>query len=110
MGLVAIGVLLLVLGWFFHKVYWTEWISDHRKRSKALAGAAAGEAIARRDRPARPLPADFTSVFREGFGMILFLRALQLGQDQDRARRGHLGLVGVAAVQGAHLQARAAPA
>ncbi len=41
-GLVAIGVLLLVLNWFFHKVYWTEWIAGHRKRSKALAGAAAG--------------------------------------------------------------------
>ena len=31
-GIVAIAVLLLVMNWFFHKVYWTEWISGHRKR------------------------------------------------------------------------------
>ena len=35
-GLIAIGVLLLVLNWFFHRVYWTEWIAAHRKRGKAL--------------------------------------------------------------------------
>ena len=35
-GLVAIGVLLLVMNWFFHKVYWTEWIKGHRERSKEL--------------------------------------------------------------------------
>ena len=76
-GLVAIGVLLLVLNWFFHRVYWTEWIAGHRKRSKALAGAAAGGAVA----GATVLGLyvlGFTSVFREGFETVLFLQALQL--------------------------------
>ncbi len=35
-GIVAIGVLLLVLNWFFHRVYWTEHISRFHKRRKRL--------------------------------------------------------------------------
>ena len=36
-GLIAIGVLLLITNWFFHKVYWTEWIASfHRQRRKLL--------------------------------------------------------------------------
>lgn len=34
-GLVAIAVLLLVTNWFFHRVYWSEWI-------RALPSAAQG--------------------------------------------------------------------
>jgi high-affinity iron transporter len=97
-GLVAIGVLLLVLNWFFHKVYWTEWIAGHRKRSKALAGAAAGGAIA----GATVLGLyvlGFTSVFREGFETVLFLQALQLEAGTGIVLAGvTLGLIGVAAV------------
>ena len=34
-GLVAIGVLLLITNWFFHKVYWSEWIGKfHRQRKR----------------------------------------------------------------------------
>ena len=34
-GLVAIGVLLLITNWFFHKVYWSEWIAKfHRQRKR----------------------------------------------------------------------------
>ena len=31
-GLLAIVVLLVVMNWFFHKVYWTGWISMHSRR------------------------------------------------------------------------------
>jgi high-affinity iron transporter len=31
-SVVAIGVLLLVMNWFFHKVYWTKWIAKHHSR------------------------------------------------------------------------------
>ena len=76
-GLVAIGVLLLVMNWFFHRVYWTEWIKGHRDRGKALTGAAlaagAGAATV-----AGLYTLGFTSVFREGFETVLFLQALQL--------------------------------
>ena len=37
-GFLAIVVLLLVLNWFVHKVYWSEWIGrHHRQRRKLLA-------------------------------------------------------------------------
>ena len=78
-GLVAIGVLLLVLNWFFHKVYWTEWIKGHRERSKELlaegVGAAAGAAAGT---ITGLYLLGFTSVFREGFETVLFLQSLQL--------------------------------
>jgi high-affinity iron transporter len=76
-GIVAIGVLLLVMNWFFHRVYWTEWIKGHRDRGKVLTGAAlaagAGAATV-----AGLYTLGFTSVFREGFETVLFLQALQL--------------------------------
>ncbi|MGH2923824.1 MAG: FTR1 family protein, partial [Solirubrobacterales bacterium] len=77
-GLVAIGVLLLVLNWFFHRVYWTAWIAGHRKRGKALAGQAAGAAAVAGTTVAGLYVLGFTSVFREGFETVLFLQALQL--------------------------------
>ena len=77
-GLIAIGVLLLVLNWFFHRVYWTEWIAGHRRRGKALAGQAAGVAGLAGTTVAGLYLLGFTSVFREGFETVLFLQALQL--------------------------------
>ena len=42
-GLIAVGVLLVVMNWFFHRVYWTGWIAHHhRRRRKLLAGTGAG--------------------------------------------------------------------
>ncbi len=77
-GLVAIAVLLLVLNWFFHRVYWTEWIAGHRKRGKALVGAAGTTGVAAGATVAGLYLLGFTSVFREGFETVLFLQALQL--------------------------------
>src|SRR3954470_14122974 len=71
-GFVAIVVLLLVLNWFVHKVYWSEWIGrHHRRRSKLLArsGLAATAGL---------VALGFTSVYREGFEVVLFLQNLQL--------------------------------
>ena len=77
-GLVAIGVLLLVLNWFFHKVYWTEWIKGHRERSKELIAEGAGAAVGAAGTVAGLYVLGFTSVFREGFATVLVLQALQL--------------------------------
>ncbi len=76
-GLIAIAVLLLVLNWFFHRVYWTQWIAGHRRRGKVLAGAAAvtGASVAT---VASLYLLGFTSVLREGFETVLFLQALEL--------------------------------
>jgi high-affinity iron transporter len=97
-GVVAIGVLLLVMNWFFHRVYWTEWIKGHRERGKALTGAAlatgAGAATV-----AGLYVLGFTSVFREGFETVLFLQALQLSSGTGVVLAGvSLGLAITAAV------------
>jgi high-affinity iron transporter len=71
-GFVAIVVLLVVLNWFVHKVYWSEWIGrHHRQRRKLLArsGAAATAGL---------VLLGFTSVYREGFEVVLFLQNLEL--------------------------------
>jgi high-affinity Fe2+/Pb2+ permease len=42
-GLIAIAVLLVVMNWFFHKVYWTKWIGNRNaQRKRALARAETG--------------------------------------------------------------------
>ncbi|MFN8112593.1 MAG: FTR1 family protein [Solirubrobacterales bacterium] len=99
-GLVAIGVLLLVLNWFFHKVYWTEWIKGHRERSKELmaegVGAAAGAAAGT---ITGLYLLGFTSVFREGFETVLFLQSLQLSSGTGIVLGGvTLGLLATAVV------------
>jgi high-affinity iron transporter len=35
-GLLAIAVLLVIMNWFFHKVYWTGWITHHNRRKREL--------------------------------------------------------------------------
>ena len=75
-GLVAIGVLLLITNWFFHKVYWTGWISRfHKQRKKLEAGPEFGFFSA------QVLGLGLlglTSVYREGFETVLFLQSLEL--------------------------------
>jgi high-affinity iron transporter len=70
-GLLAVAVLLVVMNWFFHKIYWTGWISAHNRRRRSLvaggSGAMLGLAIL-----------GFTSVYREGFEIVLFLQNLRI--------------------------------
>jgi high-affinity iron transporter len=71
-GLLAVAVLLLVMNWFFHRVYWTGWIAHHhRRRRRLLAGAGAGLT-------AGLVLLGFTAVYREGFEVVLFLQDLRL--------------------------------
>ena len=75
-GLIAIGVLLLITNWFFHRVYWSEWIGRfHRQRRKLLAKEKAGFWSAQ---AAGLLVLGLTSVYREGFETVLFLQSLEL--------------------------------
>lgn len=74
-GIPAIIVLLVVMNWFFHKVYWTGWISHHHKRRKGLLSD-----------PQTNLRATllgfgllgFTSIYREGFEVVIFLQSLRV--------------------------------
>jgi high-affinity iron transporter len=75
-SLVAIGVLLLILNWFYHRVYWQENLQDlHRRKKTILAGVGLSLAAAQ---VAGLVALGFTSVYREGFETTLFLQALTL--------------------------------
>ena len=75
-GAVAIAVLLLVTNWFFHRVYWSEWIGRFHRKRKALekvdkTGFLSGQAVGF-------VLLGLTSVYREGFETVLFLQSLQV--------------------------------
>jgi high-affinity iron transporter len=73
-GLIAVAVLLVVMNWFFHKIYWTGWISAHNRRRRSLtSGSDAG----RRALLGLAL-LGFTAVYREGFEVVLFLQNLRI--------------------------------
>jgi high-affinity iron transporter len=96
-GLIAIAVLLLVLNWFFHRVYWTEHISRFHKRRKRLLGLAAGGLVSAQVLGFVLL--GFSTVYREGFETVLFLQALELNSGLLVVLEGvALGGAGVAAV------------
>ncbi len=76
-GIPAILVLLLVMNWFFHKVYWTGWISHHNKRRRSLLSSDDPDVNRRRLLLGFAL-LGFTSVYREGFEVVLFLQNLRL--------------------------------
>ena len=90
-GLIAIGMLLVILNWFFHKTYWTGHLAGlHGKKQAMLVGG--GVAFAQ-------LLAlgtlGFTSVYREGFETVLFVQALVLATDVATVLTGVL--IGIAA-------------
>ena len=74
-GLPSLLVLLLVMNWFFHKVYWTGWISSHHKRRRGLLSADS-ETNQRRLLLGLAL-LGFTSVYRECFEIVIFLQNLR---------------------------------
>ena len=92
-GFIAIVVLLIVLNWFVHKVYWSEWIGrHHRQRRKLLASAGIGSTLGL-------VLLGFTSVYREGFEVVLFLQNLQLKAGTGAVLEGvAFGLAATAAV------------
>jgi high-affinity iron transporter len=92
-GLLAVVVLLVVMNWFFHRVYWTGWISHHNRRRRSLL---AGD-------PRKLLLGfvllGFSAVYREGFEVVLFLQNLRLRAGSAVVLEGvALGLAATAAV------------
>ncbi len=75
-GLPAIIVLLVVMNWFFHRVYWTGWIANHHKRRRGLL-AGAGDTATRATLLGLAL-LGFTSIYREGFEIVIFLQNLRV--------------------------------
>jgi high-affinity iron transporter len=85
-GLLAIVVLLVVMNWFFHRIYWTGWISLHNRKKREIidtlesSGTSAMD-VARSVAYKGLIVLGFTSVYREGFEVDLFLQStrMQLG-------------------------------
>jgi high-affinity iron transporter len=76
-GLLAVIVLLVVMNWFLHKVYWGGWITVHnRQKKKILDSAEHGRA------PSLVfwglVLLGLSSVYREGFEVVLFLQSYYL--------------------------------
>lgn len=76
-GMVAVIVLLIVMNWFFHKLYWSGWIVVHNRRKKELLESA--------EHGTSPglvfwglVLLGLTSVYREGFEVVLFLQSYYL--------------------------------
>src|SRR3954451_8526376 len=92
-GFIAVVVLLLVLNWFMHTVYWSEWIGrHHRQRRKLLAQSGLAATLGL-------VALGFTSVYREGFEVVLFLQNLELQAGSGTVLEGvAIGLAGTAVV------------
>ena len=80
-GLLAVIVLLVVMNWFFHKVYWGGWIAMHNRNKKNLLNRASESEISRRRLMWGMVLLGFASLYREGFEVVLFLQTynLQMG-------------------------------
>lgn len=77
-GLLAVVVLLVVMNWFFHKIYWGGWIKMHnRKRKQLLNGAKNAETTRARLLFGLGL-LGFASLYREGLEVVLFLQSYRL--------------------------------
>jgi len=76
-GLLAVVVLLVVMNWFFHKVYWGGWISVHNRQKKKIL-----ESVEQGRSPGLVfwglVLLGLTSVYREGFEVVLFLQSYYL--------------------------------
>lgn len=83
-GLLAIVVLLVVMNWFFHKLYWAGWISLHTKRKRELlrhvdqTGRMTDTSRSARRLLIGLVMLGFTSFYREGFEVVLFLQSYRL--------------------------------
>src|SRR6266513_947189 len=73
-GLLAVIVLLVIMNWFFHKIYWGGWIRAHNRRRKALLENGHGSEMAKRSLLWGLILLGFTSLYREGFEVVLFLQ------------------------------------
>lgn len=97
-GLLAVIVLLVVMNWFFHKVYWGGWISLHNRRKKELLEEPNACAGCR----ARLLSGlgllGFSALYREGFEVVLFLQSYRLKFGSTIVLWGALAGLGLTAI------------
>jgi high-affinity iron transporter len=108
-GLLAIVVLLIIMNWFFHKIYWGGWIRSHNRRRKTLLENARTSEISQKRLWWGLIFLGFTSLYREGFEVVLFLQSYHLRLGGGVVLKGALlglGLTGMVAVLTFVLQQR----
>ncbi len=89
-GLLAVVVLLVIMNWFFHKVYWGGWIRAHNRRRKSLVENGRDAGASRSRLRWGLLLLGFTSLYREGFEVVLFLQSYNLRLGGSVVLRGTL--------------------
>jgi high-affinity iron transporter len=77
-GLLAVVVLLVVMNWFLHRVYWTGWISMHTKRKRTLLESFENEGTSGKRLLLGMGLLGFSSFYREGVEVVLFLQSYRL--------------------------------
>src|SRR6266481_4318621 len=75
---VGVGISATLVTWFFHKVYWGGWICFHNRRKKSLLNDAQGSQISKTSLLWGLGLLGFTSFYREGFEVVLFLQSYHL--------------------------------
>ena len=91
-SLIAVAVLLLILNWFFHEMYWTGWMANFHQQKHRLVQQGAGQFVGL-------LVLGFSSIYREGFETVLFLQALVLDAGNAVVLAGvAIGLAGTVVV------------
>src|SRR5213595_4132336 len=106
-GLLAVVVLLVIMNWFFHKIYWGGWTRAHNRRRKALLSN--GHEIGKQSLLWGLILLGFTSLYREGFEVVLFLQTYHLRFGGGAVLKGALlgiALSGIVAVLTFVLQQR----
>ncbi|GEO27084.1 hypothetical protein AAC03nite_28690 [Alicyclobacillus acidoterrestris] len=81
-GLLAIVVLLIVMNWFFHRIYWTGWISFQNRKKKELiqsieSSDTASAEVAKSTAYKGLVILGLASVYREGFEVDIFLQSIR---------------------------------
>ena len=95
-GVLAIVVLLVIMNWFFHKVYWAGWIGMHERRKRTvLAASQAGRGVFW-----GLFAVGLTAVYREGFEVVLFLQNFRLQSGSAPVLAGTLIGLSLTAVVG----------
>ena len=77
-GLLAVVVLLVIMNWFFHKIYWGGWMTMHNRRKKTLLESSNDAEVSHEKLLWGLGLLGFTSLYREGFEIVLFLQSYYL--------------------------------
>jgi high-affinity iron transporter len=70
-SVIAVAVLLVIMNWFFHNVYWNDHLANFHKKKHSLMGAKVGQGVGL-------AILGFTAMYREGFETVLFMQSLVL--------------------------------